>query len=71
MDKTCQIEKLKIDTLEWKLEQLGIQDQKLCKEITLLKKKMEDIKQNKEEEATRSNEEILSLKDQCQYGTST
>ena len=42
MDKNCKSEKLNIDAPGGKLEQAMLENQKPCKEITLLRKKLEE-----------------------------
>ena len=66
MDEHCKSGKLKINALEGKLKEDAIINQKLSKEISLLRKKLEDTEEEKRKDAAKSIEVILSLKDQLQ-----
>ena len=66
MDKLCKYEKLKIDALEGKPKQATTKNQKLSKEISLLRKMFEYTKEEKRKDTANSTEVIMSLKGQLQ-----
>ena len=66
MDEQCKSKKLKINALEEKLKQGATKNQKLSKEIMLLRNKFEYTEQEKRIYETKSTKEIISLKDQLQ-----